>query len=244
MPEIGFSTGALAKGEIAVGVRLARQLKVHAIELSALRVRELDNLLAFVATQDLTDFAYISVHAPTDYSAADEKHVAEVLGTMTIPRRWPVILHPDTVYNFEHWIPFGSYLYVENMDKRKPRGRTVEELQDVLTVVPQAHICFDIAHARQVDSSMTEAYRMLRHFRSRIRQMHFSEVGSDSRHRRVSDGALKAYADVAQFLPLDVPVILETVVAEGRAALGEASLEIERLLDFLSRSVQLQASTT
>jgi hypothetical protein len=222
---------------------MARDLRLSVIELSALRLRELDTLLRLIATQDLADFKYVSIHAPTDYAAADEKHVADALGHVALERQWPVILHPDAVHNFECWAPLGSWLYVENMDKRKPRGRTVEELQELLTLVPEAYVCFDIAHARQVDSSMTEAYRILRQFGNRIRQMHFSEVGTDSRHRRVSDSAFRAYAEIAQCLPLDVPIILEALIAESTAALAEAAIEVERVSSFVSQSAHRQTST-
>jgi hypothetical protein len=229
MSEIGFSTGALAKGDLAHGVEVARALKLKAIELSALRLRELASLSDFVATQDLSDFAYISLHAPTDFSPADEERVAGTLTHISLERHWPVILHPDVVDDPDHWSALGEWLFIENMDKRKPRGRTVEELEQVLVGLPQAQMCFDIAHARQVDSSMTEAYRILKHFRDRIRQIHFSEVGSDSRHRSVSDSALRAYSEVAQNIPGDVPVILETP-----ATLDEAKVEIDRLAAFLA----------
>ena len=55
------------------------------------------------------------------------------------------------------WRQLGDRVLVENMDKRKPVGRTVEELDLIFEQLPAAGMCFDIAHARQVDSSMTEA---------------------------------------------------------------------------------------
>jgi hypothetical protein len=236
MSKIGFSTGALAKGDLSRGIEVARALKISAVELSALRMRELNTLVEFVTTQDLSDFDYVSLHAPTDFEPADEPSVAQALKGIALDRHWPVILHPDAIGDFNQWRSFGPWLYVENMDKRKPSGRTVEELEQVLSCLPQAQICFDIAHARQVDSSMTEAYRILKHFRGRIRQMHFSEVGSDSRHRHISDSALRAYAEVAQHIPSNVPVILETP-----ATAAEATLEIERVSHFLADSPMLQA---
>jgi hypothetical protein len=240
MQRIGFSTGALAKGDVALGVEMARKLKLKVIELSALRLRELDALLTIVAAEDLSDFEHVAVHAPTDFGAPDEKDMAATLAGIAQERKWPVVVHPDTVSDFDHWRSLDSWLYVENMDKRKPRGRTVEELRDVIALVPKAHICFDIAHARQVDSSMTEAFRLLRHFRSIIRQIHFSEVGSDSRHRQVSDSAFRAYSEVAQSIP-DVPVILETVIPEGPSALATAAFELERVSRFLTDSAHVRA---
>jgi hypothetical protein len=242
MSRIGFSTGALARGQIEHGVDMARQLRLKVIELSALRLRELNDLIDFVKTQDLSDFQYVALHAPTDFRAVDERRVAEALGGIARERQWPVIVHPDSVHQFDHWVALGPWLYVENMDKRKPIGRTVEELDQALAIAPEASVCFDIAHARQVDSSMTEAYRILKHFGSRIRHMHISEVSSDSKHRTISDSAFRAFSEVSHNLPVDIPVIVESIVADSPTALEDARFEIERVSDFLSRSARLRAA--
>lgn len=243
MFSIGFSTGALAKGDVARGIEMARELGVAIIELSALRLRELDGLVSVAAKQDFADFDYVALHAPTNFGPADEKRVVDTLSGLAHARQWPVVVHPDTISDFDLWAPFEQLLYVENMDKRKPRGRSVEELEEILKRVPRACVCFDIAHARQVDSSMTEAYRILRNFRERIRHVHFSEVGSDSRHRQVSDGAFRAYWQVATAIPENVPIILESVVSESTSALEDAADELRRVTDFLADAVRSQPST-
>ena len=240
MRHVGFSTGALAKSDLSLGVEMARSLNLKAIELSALRLRELDTLRKVVSSQDFSNFDYVAIHAPTDFAESDEGEVSRVLGAIARRHQWPVVLHPDTIRIFDRWAFLGSLLYVENMDKRKPKGRTVEEVQEVITQLPKAQVCFDIAHARQVDSSMTEAYRLLRAFQDRIRQVHFSEVGSDSRHRRVSTGAFRAYGAVARSIPCDVPIILETVIPEGPNGLADAAGEIQRVSEFLDEAESLR----
>ena len=242
MFKIGFSTGALAKGDIAHGIEMARELGLAIIELSALRLREMDTLVNVVAAQDFADFEYVALHAPASFDPSDEKAVVDTFAALAHSNRWPVIVHPDTISNFELWRPFESLLYVENMDKRKPRGRTVEELEDIFTYVPNAQMCFDIAHAKQVDSSMTEAFRILRNFRDRIRHLHISEVGSDSRHRQVSDGAFRAYNEVASSIPCDLPAVLESVVSESEAPLADASSELKRVTEFLAHAAHVQSS--
>ena len=44
-----------------------------------------------------------------------------------LPHRWPIIVHPDAIANFRLWEDFGEWLCIENMDKRKPIGRTVRK---------------------------------------------------------------------------------------------------------------------
>jgi hypothetical protein len=214
---IGFSTGALFKDQLAAGVDMARTLGTEVIELSALRSRELPVLVDYALNNSLSAFAYISVHAPTDYGAQEEAEVASLLFSLATGRGWPVVVHPDCIVDRSLWRPFGRKLCIENMDKRKATGRTVEELRAILADLPDAMLCFDLAHARQVDSSMTEAYRILRAFGSRICELHVSEVSSSSKHARISDSALAAFQEVATQLPTNVPVILESPVEPGEA---------------------------
>ena len=168
MPPIGFSTGALFRSDVKRGAELSCRLRLAAIELSALRVRELPEMVRFAGEADLSAFQYVSVHAPTDFTDDQEEEVARCLLGIAERHHWFVVVHPDTIRQPHLWARLGRHLCIENMDKRKPIGRTMEELSDVLERFPLASLCFDIAHAHQVDPTMTEAYRILRRFRSRI----------------------------------------------------------------------------
>lgn len=234
MQPLGFSTGALCKDAFAEAVATAMRLDLPAIELSALRRHELPLLEEFVSTANLSSFQYISLHAPTDYVVEQELDVADVLYRLSSESGWPVVVHPDCIHNFPAWRRFGSLLCIENMDKRKPVGRTVEELRLVFAELPDALLCFDIAHARQIDSSMTEAYRILEEFGTRLCQVHISEVSSRSRHDRISDSALEAFREVASLISKTTPVIIESPVSTT-----EAETEIRqaaRVFDRLQRS--------
>jgi hypothetical protein len=156
MRPFGFSTGALALGDIELALKMLEGINVDAIELSALRVRELPPLVAFARHADLDRFAYVSIHAPTDYDAAQEADVVDQLAGFA-ERGWPIVVHPDVMRDLFAWKRFGSLLCIENMDKRKRVGRTAGELERIFDKFPDARMCFDIGHARQVDTSMTEA---------------------------------------------------------------------------------------
>jgi len=73
----------------------------------------------------------------------------------------PVVVHPDTIYSGAVWRTFGASIYIENMDKRKPVGRTAGELKSLFERFPEAGLCFDIGHARQVDPTMGQATMIL-----------------------------------------------------------------------------------
>lgn len=217
MRSIGFSSGALAYADFRRGVAMLHGKDVHALELSALRQEELRPLLGGLDKLDLSQFAYVAVHAPSEFPAQDEKDIVNLLLPLCL-RGWPIVLHPDAIHDFSLWRGLGRLLCVENMDKRKPIGRTVPELSRIFDQLPDASFCFDIGHARQVDSTMTEAHFILKRFGDRLRQVHVSEVNTRSKHDPLSLASILAFQEVADLIPDDVPLILETPVPEDQIA--------------------------
>jgi len=163
---------------------------------------------------DVSQFSYVAVHAPSHFEASEEPCIINELEEAA-RRRWPIVLHPDAVHVFERWTVFGDLLLIENMDKRKATGRTVEELRHVFSKLPEARFCFDIGHARQCDSTMTEAFLLLRAFRERLHQVHLSEVSSANKHNRLSFGAICAFRELSHMIPAEIPIVLETPVDAG-----------------------------
>lgn len=225
MRPIGFSTGALAYGDFRRGLAMTRAAGCVAVELSALRQPELFPLLESLESLDLTGFHYISIHAPSQFEPEWEAVGGNRLREECW-RNWPLIVHPDALFNFSLWREFGNLLCVENMDKRKPIGRTARELARIFEQLPEASFCFDIGHARQCDPTMTEAYVILREFGSKLRQVHISEVNTRSKHDPLSYASILAYQEIAHLIPTGVPLILETPVAEERI---EAEIDKARM---------------
>jgi hypothetical protein len=212
MQALGFSTGALALSDFREALLILRdQPAVSVIELSAIRERELVPLLRALDDLDLSQFSYVSIHAPSSFSPDAETWIAqELYGVQHFG--WPIVVHPDTLHDLSLWRPLGNLLCIENMDKRKAAGRTVRELERLFDEFPQASFCFDIGHARQVDTSMTEAYRMLKRFSSRLRQVHISEVNTLNKHDRLSFVSIMDFQEVTHLIPPSIPVIIESVV--------------------------------
>jgi hypothetical protein len=204
---------------------------LDAVELSALRDFELPSLVEFVNRADLNRFSHISVHAPSSYARDQEPWVVENLVSF-VDRKWPIIVHPDVIYDFGLWRKMGHWLYIENMDKRKSTGRTVEELHRIFERLPDARMCFDIAHARQFDTSMNEAYRIVKSLSAKFGQIHISEVGTSSRHDIISPMAVRAYREVASAIPGEIPAILETPVRPDQIAdqLRNAAMSLDPVL--------------
>jgi hypothetical protein len=163
---------------------------------------------------DLQGFSHVSLHAPSKVGGLNEPNLVAILNDR--PTSWPIIVHPDLIRSPSHWRFFGSRICLENMDQRKPVERTVPEMENLFYQLPDASLCFDIGHARQVDPTMGIAISMLRRFRSRLRQVHMSEVDPHGKHIPISFAALCAYQRVAKLIPEDCPIILESMVTPDK----------------------------
>jgi hypothetical protein len=233
MRNIGFSTGALARSDFRAALGMLAGKNGSAVELSALRQEELAPLVDELDRLDLSHFEYISFHAPSAMEPAFEA-VALRLLEQVARRGWPIIVHPDAMYRRQEWARLGHCLCVENMDKRKPIGQTASDLADIFKDLPQASFCFDIGHARQVDPTMSEASAILQCFRDRIKQLHVSEVNTQSKHDCLSLESIIAFQKVSHLIPADAPIILESRVEES-----EINEEIQSALAALNPANQL-----
>jgi len=215
MRAIGFSTGALAKGDFVRGIELQRShAGLKAIELSALRDHELGPLAGAVESLPLEGFDYVSLHAPSRLGSLSEDEVIAALSR--VPPHWPLVVHPEILVTPEKWRSLGGRLCLENMDNRKTSGRTVAEMREWFTLLPEARFCLDLGHARQIDPTMTVALLLLSEFGERLSQLHVSEVGPGGEHLPIHALAALAFGRVVHRVPPDCAVIIESVVAAGR----------------------------
>jgi hypothetical protein len=201
-----------------------------------LRQNELLPLLDALPTIDLSGFEYVSIHAPSQFEPDWEAALCDRLNAEAW-RGWPIVIHPDTIRDFGLWRELGSLVCIENMDKRKPIGRTADDLAFVFDRLPAATLCFDIGHARQLDLTMTEAYLILRDFGSRLVQVHVSEVNARSKHDPLSYSSMLAFREVAHLIPEHVPLILETPVTEA-----DMESEIAKVREALPLGLQMMVA--
>jgi hypothetical protein len=212
MRRIGFSTGALAKGDFQEGIRLQ---EVHpdaeALELSALREDELDALIKALPSINLGKYRYVSVHAPSKRLHLSETELVDKLQKLTtyVPS---IVVHPDVIEDINIWKRLEQFVVLENMDQRKPIARTAIEMKKYFDALPNARFCFDIGHARQVDPTLSVAVELLLAYSDRLAEVHISEVDAASRHVAISTMAMKSYQRIASLIPKDIPVIVESSV--------------------------------
>jgi hypothetical protein len=233
MRTIGFSTGALARSDYRLALRMLADKNVNAVELSALRQEELQPLVEDLDNLDLRQFRYLAFHAPSSLDPAFEATAIQLLERVAA-RDWPIIVHPNAMHDPAAWARFDALLCIENMDKRKPIGQTASDLVKIFAVLPRASFCFDIGHARQVDPTMSEATAILQGCRNRLKQLHVSEVNTQSKHDPLSLESMLAFQRVASLIPDDTPIILESRVDEAHI-----SEELGRALESLTPNAVL-----
>lgn len=210
---IGFSTGSLAYGDFISGIQMQHATAANVIELSALRENELENLINGIGELDLAQFNYISFHAPSKLIHFQENTLIELL-SLIAEKNFHIVAHPDIIRDFSRWNFFGEILCIENMDKRKPIGQTTNDLLDIFEKLPNASLCFDLAHAKQVDPTMIEAISIANVFKDRIKQLHISDVNSRSVHEPLNFESILAFRKLRKYLNSEVPIILETPVSQ------------------------------
>lgn len=219
----GFSTGALERGNYRSALRWLKNNHVNTVELSALRYEELEPLVNDLESLSFDEFSYVSFHAPSSYDSAQEQDVLKLLKKV-FERGWNIVVHPDVIYSPNKWSVFGSQLLIENMDRRKKIGRTVEEMRSIFKHIPSARMCLDVAHARQLDATLSLLRKLLKDFRERIAEIHISELDSRCRHVQMSWAAVEDY----QMLLYDckVPIIIESMLEgkSGKARSDELAL--------------------
>jgi hypothetical protein len=206
---LGCSTGYMyeQRGDWPGLVRQAAAECSFAVELAALSEPELPGLVRYLESGPSLPFLFVSVHAPSK-----QRHVPEVdlVGMLSrLPRSIDaIVVHPDAIGDPSLYRSLGRTLAIENMDARKPEGQTVEQLEPLFAALPEAGLCFDVAHAKSVDATMAEGERILDAFGDRLRHVHLSSLDEDCHHVPLTED------DDSLFAPLlsrcrDVPWILE-----------------------------------
>lgn len=178
-----------------------------ATELSAISEHELPSLLGFLDLDPVLPFRYISVHGPSKQRKLGERELAELLASLP-PWIDAIVMHPDTIEDPDLYRPLGRRLVLENMDARKEDGRTAAQLAPYFEALPDAGLCFDIAHAKSIDPTMTDGQAILDAYATRLRHVHVSSLDDEDHHIPLTS------EDEALYPPLlrrcrDVPWILE-----------------------------------
>jgi hypothetical protein len=206
---VGCSTGFMheQRGDWPGLVRRAAAQAPFAVELAALSEPELPALVRYLEGRPSLPFLFTSVHAPSKQRRIPELDLVNMLARLP---RWidAIVVHPDAIGDAELYRPLGRRLAIENMDARKPAGQTAEELAPLFAELPDAGLCFDVAHAKSVDPSMAEGGRILDEFGDRLRHVHLSSLDENCHHVPLTEDDESLFASLLSRCR-DVPWILE-----------------------------------
>jgi hypothetical protein len=206
---VGCSTGFMVdhRNDWERLVDEAAAISSMAIELSAISASELPGLLEYLSSAPRLPFLFVSVHAPSKGLDADERRMVEALSRVPA---WidAIVVHPDTIGDPAPYRNLGRRLTLENMDTRKRGGHTADDLAEYFEELPQARLCLDVAHAKDVDATLAVGNELLRRFANRLSHVHVSSLDEAQHHVSLT------HEDEALFAPLlarcrDVPWILE-----------------------------------
>jgi hypothetical protein len=170
-----------SRGQWSAQIDAAWAFSPFAVELSALAEQELDGLIRYLQNGPPLPFRYLSVHGPSKNRAMPETDLVAVLSGLA-PLVSAIVMHPDTMIDPAPYRLLGRKLVLENMDARKPDGRTATELDPWFAELPDAGFCFDIAHAWSIDQTMGVGMGLLDAFRGRLRHLHVSSLSDELHH--------------------------------------------------------------
>jgi len=195
-------------------IAAARWYSRAAIELSALAEDEVDGLFNYASGDiSLKSFDYLSVHGPAKGRKLPEQELVAKLRRFC-PLADSIVMHPDTMYDFELYKVLGSSLVVENLDDRKTFGQSVDDLEHVFRQLPAAGFCLDLAHAKSVDPTMDLAHELAHTFKTRLRQVHLSSIGPDQHHCPLTESDWVLFQPVLKHCQ-DVPWIFEELPSDS-----------------------------
>jgi hypothetical protein len=195
------------RGEWPALVAQAAGVSSFAAELSAISEPELPGLVDYLAEGPELPFHYLSIHAPSKLRSDDERGTIEQL-RLVLRHVDAIVVHPDTMIDADHYALLGRRLVLENMDTRKPSGHRAADLRPLFEQLPDAGLCLDVAHAKDVDPTMAVAHELLDSFRDRLRQVHVSSLDEDRHHVPLTAADEELFGSVLERCS-DVPWILE-----------------------------------
>jgi hypothetical protein len=176
-----------ARGDWPALVERASERSSFAVELAALGEPELPGLVRYLEGRPTMPFLFVSVHAPSKHRRIPEPDLVRMLSQLPC---WvdAIVVHPDSIGSIGLYRTLGRKLAIENMDARKPAGQTADDLAPFFAELPDAGLCFDVAHAKSVDPSMEEGARILDAFGDRLRHVHLSSLDDSCHHVPLTPG--------------------------------------------------------
>ncbi len=221
MAKIGFTTGSLYRSNISFDerIKLYHSLGADAIELSFVTPKDLlDYHLSEQAIKDIKKYAAVSIHAPSGEvrygQNIETKIIIEKLrflcDKLTVEG---LVLHPDTIDNFEILEQSELPFLLENMDRRKSFGTHPNQFLELKRKYNFGFV-LDLEHAYEHDPSMRLAREFIEVMGDRLKHMHVSGYNESENHVLTYSAVNKEAITEILKIGLNVPKILEGILLE------------------------------
>jgi len=206
MNPIGFSTGAIAKGDFRKALEILAPTSGDAVELSALRAGEFTPLMDALPSIDFRKYQHVSLHTPKSFGGKVTAFNA-ITSIIQAPKVLScVVAHLSAIVSTTVWGTLGSLLALENTDE--PPSLLRQQSSALL----RAGICIDIGHAVRQDITGATAVALFDLARvCPIKEIHLSVCRFDGKHVLLSSlkQVPEIYRTIVAMIPDRIPIILE-----------------------------------
>jgi len=235
MASVGFTTGCLYRSNIAFDerIKLYSSFGADTIELGFATPNQLFEFqLTEDSIRDLKKYETVSIHAPWkeiryDSSSNTENIIDKLKFLYDELSISGLVLHPDTIDNFEILEQSGLPFLLENMDRRKSSGTRPEHFEELKSNYNFDFI-LDVQHAYEQDPTMKLANELIDVMGDRLKHMHISGFTESMTHvPTILANNKDAITEVLK-LGINVPKILEGVLLENIETLMKAELSYVR----------------
>lgn len=233
MAPLGFSTGCMFKTSLTLDniILFYSHIGTDALEINFATIRELadfkydDDLL-----ERINGFSYVSIHAPfkgirygdNDFSRHTIKKLQELCKELPVKG---VVIHPDTVDDFNALEYLGIPILVENMDKRKTKGISPSEFSGYVSCGFNFDFVLDLKHVYEHDPSMQLTGEFSEAMGDRLKEYHISGHDGTSNHTLLHNST--NWRDIIFNIPYTnkKPLIIESVFEDTNEFTAKKELD-------------------
>ncbi len=238
MANIGFTTGSLYRSEIPFDerIKLYHSLGADAIELSFATPKQLfEYNISEEAKSNIEKFASVSIHAPWkevryDSGAETQAIINKLRALYNQLSIEGLVLHPNTIDDFEVLNQSGLPFLLENMDRRKSYGTHPEQFRELKRKYNLGFV-LDVEHAYEHDPSMKLAREFIEVMGDKLKHMHVSGYNESEIHVPTYCAVNKQEITEILKIGLSVPIVLEGILLEDIPNSIKRELEYVRSLE-------------
>lgn len=184
---LGFSTASLYRiypRASKENIQLCRELGSNILALHC-HIKNFD-MMDKLERKDFKDFKFLTFHLPggikKDHIENNKESIdflKRVKGFHDKLKFDAIVVHPDTIEDWDLLKSFDMPFSVENMDERKTIGKTLESMKEIMSD-NDFKVTLDVNHCYVNDPSMELDDEFWNEFKNRISHFHLS--GYKTRH--------------------------------------------------------------